>query len=136
MYCKLYIGKTQAFFIKGSWGIKMQGDVQKKSRFAANLSKLRREKGLSQRKAASELGISQALLSHYETDAREPKLDFVVKVCDYYSVTTDFILGRTKERGDGASKLSAEVNEIVVALEELRVSEVEILNRLKERIKG
>ena len=114
----------------------MQGDVQKKSRFAANLSKLRREKGLSQRKAASELGISQALLSHYETDAREPKLDFVVKVCDYYSVTTDFILGRTKERGDGASKLSAEVNEIVVALEELRVSEVEILNRLKERIKG
>ena len=74
----------------------------KKSKFAVNLGKLRREKDLSQRQVAAELGVSQALLSHYENDTREPKLDFVVKVCDFYGVTTDYILGRTGERGDGA----------------------------------
>ena len=102
-----------------------------KSKFAAKLGELRNEKGLSQRQAAAELGVSQALLSHYETNAREPKLEFVVKVCDYYGVTTDYILGRTNERSDGASRLSATVSEIVDSLEEIRASEEELINRLK-----
>ena len=109
----------------------MQHASLKKSRFAVNLSKLRREKGLSQRQAAAELGISQALLSHYETDAREPRLEFVVKVCDYYSVTTDFILGRTKERGSGATRLSSQVSEIVDSFEELIDKEAALVSMLK-----
>ena len=40
--------------------------------FAQILSELRRSSGLSQRKAAADLKISQALLSHYENGAREP----------------------------------------------------------------
>ena len=63
--------------------------------FCMNLSRLRREKGVSQRKAASDLHISQALLSHYENGAREPGLAFVCRACDYYGVTADFLLGRT-----------------------------------------
>ena len=68
--------------------------------FCANLARLRREKGVSQRKAASDLHISQALLSHYENGAREPGLAFVCRACDYYGVTADFLLGRT---GEGTS---------------------------------
>ena len=106
-------------------------ESSKKSTFSVNLSKLRREKGLSQRQAAVELGISQALLSHYENDAREPKLEFVVKICDYYSVTTDYILGRTKERRDGATRLSAQVNEVVDSIEKLREAEAELIEKVK-----
>ena len=47
--------------------------------FSRTLSLLRHEKGISQRKAAGEMGISQALLSHYENGIREPGLAFVVK---------------------------------------------------------
>ena len=68
-----------------------------KSSFSKTLSSLRRKTGLSQRQAAAELGISQALLSHYENGAREPKLDFVVRVCDYYDITADYLLGRADE---------------------------------------
>jgi len=106
-------------------------ESSKKSKFAINLSKLRREKGLSQRQAAAELGVSQALLSHYETDAREPKLDFIIKICDYYSVTTDYILGRTKERNNDASKNTKQIDEVVNSLEELSAVEAELINRLK-----
>ena len=68
------------------------------SEFSRTLSLLRRERGVSQRTAAADLGISQALLSHYENGIREPGLSFVVKACDYYGVSADFILGRTLSR--------------------------------------
>ena len=66
--------------------------------FSQALSQLRHEKGISQRQAAQELGISQALLSHYENGIREPGLAFVAKVCDYYQVSADYLLGRTPDR--------------------------------------
>jgi len=106
-----------------------------KSVLAVTLGKLRREKGLSQRRAAADLGISQALLSHYENDAREPKLEFVAKACDYYAVTADYMIGRTKERDDGASRLAAEVNEVLNSLEEIRSSEASLMAKLKELTK-
>ena len=71
------------------------------SEFAAKLALLRQERGVSQRTAAKDLGVSQALLSHYENGIREPGLAFVVKACNYYHVSADFILGRTLSR-DGA----------------------------------
>ena len=56
--------------------------------FAAVMSELRHARGLSQRKVAADLKISQALLSHYENGAREPGLAFVCRACDYYGVST------------------------------------------------
>ena len=70
--------------------------------FSRTLSLLRQEKGVSQRTAAGALGISQALLSHYENGIREPGLPFVVRACDYYGVSADFLLGRTLSR-DGTT---------------------------------
>lgn len=63
--------------------------------FASTLSALRKSNGLSQRKVANDLNISQALLSHYENGAREPGLNFVCRVCDYYRVSADYLLCRT-----------------------------------------
>lgn len=70
--------------------------------FSRTLSLLRQEKGVSQRAASGALGISQALLSHYENGIREPGLPFVVKACDYYGVSADYLLGRTMAR-DGTT---------------------------------
>ena len=64
--------------------------------FANILSGIRHEKGISQRRAAADLKISQALLSHYENGAREPGLQFVCRACDYYGVSADYLLGRTE----------------------------------------
>ena len=61
--------------------------------FPETLSALRRDKNISQRKAAADLNISQALLSHYENGAREPGLGFVCRACDYYGVSADYLLG-------------------------------------------
>ena len=66
--------------------------------FPRIITMLRKEKKYSQKQVAEDLGISQALLSHYEKGIRECGLDFVIKVSEYYSVSCDFLLGRTPER--------------------------------------
>jgi len=75
--------------------------------FSRSLSYLRQEKGISQRLAAQALGVSQALLSHYENGIREPGFPFLLRACDYYNVSADFLLGRTLSR-DGTVLLDAE----------------------------
>ena len=59
---------------------------------------LRTERGITQKQAAEDLHISQALLSHYEKGIRECGLDFVVRVADYYGVSCDYLLGRSADR--------------------------------------
>jgi len=68
--------------------------------FAETLLALRQGRNLSQRTVAADLGISQPLLSHYEKGTREPGLNFVCRVCDYYGVTADYLLGRASHPGD------------------------------------
>ena len=63
--------------------------------FPRILALLRSEKHISQKQAAEDLGIAQALLSHYEKGKRECGLDFLVRAADYYNVSTDYLLGRS-----------------------------------------
>lgn len=69
---------------------------------------LRKERGITQKQAAADLGVSHALLSHYEKGIRECGLDFVVRVADYYGVSCDYLLGRSADR----SGLTLTVEEI------------------------
>jgi Predicted transcriptional regulators len=62
------------------------------------LTLLRKERGITQKEAAANLGISQALLSHYEKGIRECGLEFVVRAADFYGVSCDYLLGRSPDR--------------------------------------
>lgn len=66
--------------------------------FPRIITLLRNERKLTQKQAASALGISQALLSHYERGIRECGLDFLVKTADFYGVSCDYLLGRAADR--------------------------------------
>ncbi len=68
------------------------------SNFSQILSDLRKERKLSQKEVAAALGVSQALLSHYEKGIRECGLGFVVKAADFYGVTCDFLLRENSSR--------------------------------------
>jgi transcriptional regulator with XRE-family HTH domain len=66
--------------------------------FSRRLTMLRKEQQLSQRQAAEQLGISQALLCHYERGNREPGLDFLLHASRVYKVSTDYLLGCSSQR--------------------------------------
>ena len=63
--------------------------------FPRIMTLLRKERGLSQKQAAADLDVTQALLSHYENGKRECGLDFLVRAADYYKVSVDYLLGRS-----------------------------------------
>ena len=98
--------------------------------FSRTLSLLRQEMGISQRKAAAALGISQALLSHYENGIREPGLAFVARACDFYHVSADFLLGRTNSR-DGSI---IEAGELYDASDEKGTLKGSILATLQKKL--
>ncbi len=100
------------------------------SDFPRILTLLRKEKGISQKLAASELGISQALLSHYEKGIRECGLDFVVRTSEFYNVSCDYLLGRSPERS-GATLSFDDIPEIDATAREnmMKGSLLPILNK-------
>ena len=81
--------------------------------FPEILCRLRKERHLNQRTAASALNISQALLSHYENGLREPGFKFVDAACRYYGVSSDYLLGRSPVRAAFPSEeLPAELSDM------------------------
>ena len=65
---------------------------------STRLVSLRKEKNLSQKEAAQYLGVSQALLSHYEKGIRECGLDFLCRASNFFDVSTDYLLGLTDNK--------------------------------------
>lgn len=82
------------------------------SEFPKIITMQRKKRKLSQKQVASDLGISQALLSHYEKGIRECGLDFVVKIADYYNISCDLLLGR-QSSDDENQDITQTVNNIV-----------------------
>ena len=72
---------------------KMEGAALKD--FGSRLRKLREEAGLTQAQIAREINCSYKVLSNYELNKREPDFSTLNKLCDYFNVTADYLLGRT-----------------------------------------
>lgn len=63
--------------------------------FHERLRALREDNDLTQEQLAETLHISRKTLSNYETGYRTPSIYLVVKIADYFNVSTDYLLGRT-----------------------------------------
>lgn len=57
------------------------------------ISKLRNERGLTQRELAKILGVSNGAIGMWETQKREPDLDTVKKMTSFFNVTADYLIG-------------------------------------------
>ena len=60
------------------------------------LKELRKKKGISQLRLATELNTTQNTISRYETGEREPGIDELIKMADYFNVSVDYLIGRTE----------------------------------------
>ena len=59
---------------------------------------LRNEQKLTQEQAAERQGITYRSYRRYESGEREPTASVLVKMADFYSVTIDYLVGRSEER--------------------------------------
>lgn len=84
------------------------------------IKELRDEKNISQKELASFLGVSPSTIGMYEQDRRTPDSEMILKLADFFDVTTDYLLGRNKdlkEKLTEKEKVSPEVETIAAHLE-------------------
>lgn len=62
------------------------------TKFHAVLKELRSEKALSQKELGEIVGVDQRTISNWEVAKVEPDLSMIVKIADYFGVTTDYLL--------------------------------------------
>lgn len=59
---------------------------------------LREELGLKQEELASKMSVSPSTIGMYETNKREPNNELIIKLSNFFGVTTDYLLGKSDIR--------------------------------------
>lgn len=65
-----------------------------KSYLPAVLKEQRAESGKCQTEIAQDLGISQKVYSTYECGTREPNIEMLIKMAEYFGIPIDILVGR------------------------------------------
>lgn len=61
------------------------------------IKELRKLKDITQGEMSRDLNIKVSTLSNYETGYSSPDSETLVKIADYFNVSTDYLLGREKK---------------------------------------
>ena len=88
---------------------------------------LRQSKKMSQSQLADRLGVKKQTVSNWENDNIMPSVEMVVKVADYFNVSTDYLLGRDEAARDGAK---------VMDMIGLSDEQFELVRKLVEQLRG
>lgn len=62
-------------------------------KFQERLRELRIEKGLKQRQLAEILQTTDDSIFSWEKGRSQPSIEFICKICAYFEVTADYLLG-------------------------------------------
>ncbi|MDM5333401.1 helix-turn-helix transcriptional regulator [Ureibacillus composti] len=100
---------------------------------------LREKNNISQIEFAKKIGVSNAVLSRYESGDRKPDYDTLDLIANYFEVSTDYLLGRTDtlepstKPQDDEAEFQAFINdpELQVWYKELPKSDEEELRKLR-----
>ena len=68
------------------------------STFGDRLRELRRERGMQQRELGELYNLSSSAIGSYERNLREPTLELLLQLSEYFGVSVDYLLSRTEER--------------------------------------
>lgn len=77
----------------------------------SRIKSLRKKRGLIQEILATELGITQQMLSKYEKDISTIKIDVLKNLAKFFNVTTDYLLGLSDVKRELTGQIR--VNEII-----------------------
>ena len=66
--------------------------------FAQRLKQLRKEHKKTQKEVAQYLEVGLRAYQFYESATNYPNIPGLIKLADFFDVTTDYLLGRSQER--------------------------------------
>lgn len=80
--------------------------------FGSRLKELRREIGYSQKDVGTRLGVSATTICQYESGSRFPNEDILKKLCLFYAISSDYLLGLTDIKGPKAEQEETIIKQI------------------------
>lgn len=83
------------------------------------LKNLRSEKKLLQKDVAKHLNISTSAYGYYEQGKRNPDVEMIEKLADFYECSTDYLIGRSNNKNDiSISKYNSDCSKYINYIEE------------------
>ncbi len=76
--------------------------------FGSRLKDLRNKIGIPQHALAAQLSVKQSAVSGWENDTREPSLDALRSIAQYFSVSLDYLLGLTDNKDRSTPRAAPE----------------------------
>lgn len=67
--------------------------------FGERIRRLRNEKRLTQKQLAEIIGKAQSAIAYWEADKQEPSVSSLKKLCEFFEVSADYLLGIEDESG-------------------------------------
>lgn len=98
------------------------------SMFAKRIKYLRQTRDLTQVQLAAKLGVAKQSISNWENDNIMPSVEMLEKIADFFSVSTDYLLGRENRENKDGSTIDAtglnprQIEHIMLIIEDLRNS--------------
>ena len=85
--------------------------------FGENLRKLRDRHDMTQEALGKLLNVTQSTIAYYESGKKQPTLETLIIIADYFEVSTDFLLNRTN---------------VISTTSEISKSDSELLNKINK----
>ena len=93
--------------------------------FGTVLKQLRKSHNLTQEELGKQIGLSKAVVSKYENGLGYPTFDMLIGISDYFGVTTDYLLGVSKNRSIDVSSLTeAQIDAVYKLISEFHKANV------------
>lgn len=84
-----------------------------------NLKKLRKNLGLTQEEVATKLCLARSTYRNYENNEREPNIETLIKIADYFDVSLDYLCGRQNKNLLFIDSLTPQKKELINLIKEL-----------------
>lgn len=84
--------------------------------FLKNLKKLRQELGMNQTQLATAIGLSRSAIAMYESGQREPDLETLYTIAEYFKVSVDYLVGKSNIREKAPAKVGVKLDDFTYAL--------------------
>ncbi len=77
------------------------------------IRKLRKKQNISMKELGLSIGVSESTISLYENGKRQPDYNTLIKIADYFNVSTDYLLGHTCFQSEGGNVFIAHEKQLI-----------------------
>ncbi|WP_258088403.1 helix-turn-helix domain-containing protein [Weissella fangxianensis] len=68
------------------------------------LKELRKQRHETLQNVSDAIGVSNGTVANYENEKREPRIDVLIKLADYFDVSVDYLIGHEKTSNHGTGQ--------------------------------